>query len=219
MWDIQRGSAVRMFTGHTGNVTCLAASPDGKMLASADDKGDVIVWDLAAGRLIKRLRGHARGGVWALDWSVESSVLASGGMDGTVRIWDVQPFSTANHGTNNTIGSGNVEDAKTTTGDGFNTNGVNNSNAVNGIDSVAATSGSNLSNGVGGGSSSITNSITNASTTVNAGNTSGIPKKTKGKDVIVSPEQISAFPTKKSPIYELRFTQMNLVMAGGVYLP
>ena len=42
--------------------------------------------------------------------------------------------------------------------------------------------------------------------------------KTK-KDVVVSLDQISAFPTKKSPVYKVRFTQMNLVVAGGAYLP
>lgn len=44
-------------------------------------------------------------------------------------------------------------------------------------------------------------------------------KKGKGKEVTVSLDQISAFPTKKSPVYKVRFTQMNLVVAGGAYLP
>ncbi|KAF2219908.1 transcription initiation factor TFIID, subunit TAF5 [Elsinoe ampelina] len=164
MWDVQRGSAVRMFTGHTGNITALAASPSGKMLASADDRGEVIVWDLAAGRLLKRMRGHARGGVWSLDWSVESTVLVSGGADATVRVWDVQPISSAVGETR----SGEAGQGKT--------------------DGAAAAA------GVSG-------------------------KKGKVKDVVVSPEQISAFPTKKSPVYKVRFTQMNLVLAGGAYLP
>jgi transcription initiation factor TFIID subunit 5 len=47
------------------------------------------------------------------------------------------------------------------------------------------------------------------------GNSKG---KTK-KDVVVSPDQISAFPTKKSPVYKVGFTNMNLVVAGGAYLP
>ena len=35
------------------------------------------------------MRGHGKGGVWSLSWSVESSVLVSGGADMTVRVWDV----------------------------------------------------------------------------------------------------------------------------------
>lgn len=164
MWDIQRGTAVRLFTGHLGNVTALAAAPSGKMVASADDRGEIILWELATGRLVKRMRGHGRGGIWSMSWSVESTVLVSGGADGTVRVWDVQPSSVATDG--KIVGEG----------------------------------------GTG--------------TKVDAGslNVAG-PKKAKGKDVVVSPDQISAFPTKKSPVYSVRFTPMNLVVAGGVYLP
>lgn len=164
MWDIQRGQAVRIFTGHVGNVTALSCSPSGKMVASADDRGEIILWDLARGRLVKRMRGHGRGGIWSLDWSVESSVLVSGGADGTVRVWDMQP---------NGDGQGKVV-------------------------------------GEGGTGTKID------------GATSGGGAGTKGKskkDVVVSPDQISAFPTKKSPVYKVGFTQMNLVIAGGAYLP
>lgn len=166
MWDVQRGSAVRIFTGHTGNVTSLACAPNGKVIASADDKGEILLWDIAAGRLMKRMRGHSRGGIWSLDWSVESSVLISAGADGTVRVWDVQPKTEAN---GKIIGEG---------GNGMKIDG---SSAGTGASSTA--------------------------------------KGKAKKDVVVSPDQISAFPTKKSPVYKVKFTQMNLVVAGGVYLP
>ena len=164
MWDIVRGSAVRLFTGHVGNITALACSPSGHIIASADDRGEIILWSLPTGRLIKRMRGHGRGGIWSLDWSVESTVLVSGGADGTVRVWDVQP---------------NKESQGKVVGEG---------GAGNKIDGA----------------------------TVGAG---AVTKSKAKKDVVVSPDQISAFPTKKSPVYKARFTQMNLVMAGGAYLP
>ena len=163
MWDIVRGTAVRLFTGHVGNVTALACAPNGHTLASADDRGEIILWSLAGGRLIKRMRGHGRGGIWSLDWSVESTVLVSGGADGTVRVWDVQA---------------NKESTGKVVGEG----------------------------GTG--------------TKIDGSSVSGAPAKSKAKkDVVVSPDQISAFPTKKSPVYKVRFTQMNLVVAGGAYLP
>ncbi|KAK5173182.1 Transcription initiation factor TFIID subunit 5 [Saxophila tyrrhenica] len=169
MWDITRGSAVRLFTGHVGNVTALACAPNGHVVASADDRGEIILWSLATGRLTKRMRGHGRGGIWSLDWSVESSVLVSGGADGTVRVWDVQPNKESNGKVVGEGGAGTKIDGAT--------------------------------NGVG------TGAVTKTGT--------GKAKK----DVVVSPDQISAFPTKKSPVYNVRFTQMNLVMAGGAYLP
>jgi transcription initiation factor TFIID subunit 5 len=164
MWEIVRGSAVRLFTGHTGNITALSCSPSGHIIASADDRGEIILWSLPTGRLVKRMRGHGRGGIWSLDWSVESTVLVSGGADGTVRVWDVQP---------------NKESQGKVVGEG---------GAGTKIDGAS----------VGGGA---------------------VTKSKSKKDVVVSPDQISAFPTKKSPVYKTRFTQMNLVMAGGAYMP
>jgi transcription initiation factor TFIID subunit 5 len=167
MWAITTGNAVRMFSGHTGNVTAMECSRDGKILASADDAGSIFLWDLAPGRLLKRMRGHGNGGIWSLSWSVESTVLVSGGADGTVRVWDVSGPQDASQG--RVVGEG---------GAGTKIDGGN------APASAAASS-----------------------------------KKKKGKDVVVTPDQISAFPTKKSPVYKVKFTNMNLIIAGGAYLP
>ncbi|KAJ5934050.1 hypothetical protein N7466_003597 [Penicillium verhagenii] len=168
MWAVTTGNAVRMFTGHTGNITAMECSRDGKILASADDQGSIFLWDLAPGRLLKRMRGHGKGGIWSLSWSVESTVLVSGGADGTVRIWDV-------------TGPQDATQARTT--------------------------------GEGSGAAKI--DATNAT----AGAAAAQNKKKKGKDVVVTPDQISAFPTKKTTLYKVKFTNMNLVVAGGAYLP
>lgn len=172
MWAVSSGYPVRMFTGHTGNVTCLACSPSGKVLASADDAGTIILWDLASGRLRKRMRGHARGGIWSVAWSMESTVLTSGGADGTVRVWDVEPPEPVKDG--NSLTSGRPA------ADG------NNGQKIEGNAQIQTVAGAG---------------------------------KKKGKDVVVTADQISAFPTKKSPVYKVRFTRQNLVIAGGAYLP
>lgn len=167
MWDVSRGSAVRLFTGHASNVTCVSCAPSGRILASADDSGTILLWDLANGRRIKQLRGHSRGGIWSLSWSVESSLLVSGGADNTVRVWDVlQQTDTTGKASGDANGAGAAK-----------------------ADAAGAV------NAVGAG------------------------KKGRGKDATVTGDQISAFPTKKSPVYKVRFTNMNLVLAGGAYMP
>ena len=170
MWDISRGNPVRMFTGHTGVITAVECSPDGRTLASADDQGSIFLWDLASGTRIKRMRGHGKGGIWSLTWSVESSVLVSGGADMTVRVWDV-------------IQKPNAQGAEA----GGKTDG-----AAGGAVTAA-----------GSGA---------------AGAANQAQKKSK-KDVVVTQDQISAFPTKKSPVYKVAFTRSNLVLAGSAYLP
>lgn len=170
MWDVNRGTAVRIFTGHTSSITAIACAPSGRALASADDSGAIMIWDLASGRRTKRMRGHAKGGIWSLSWSVESSLLVTGGADSTVRVWDVLLPT----------------DGAKAAGDG----------AVK-ADGTAITS----------------------STTVSSAMTTAAGKNSKTKDALVTADQISAFPTKKSPVYRVRFTNMNLVVAGGAYMP
>jgi WD40 repeat protein len=83
------GNAV--FTGHTGGVTSVAFSPDGKILASASRDGTVRLWNVATHSQIgKPLTGHT-GGVTSVAFSPDGKTLATGTgyRDRTVRLWDV----------------------------------------------------------------------------------------------------------------------------------
>jgi len=64
----------------------LAFSPDGKKLASATGKG-VLVYDWPLGDTFT-LEAHGQN-VTALSFSPDSKLLASGGLDKTIRIWDM----------------------------------------------------------------------------------------------------------------------------------
>jgi transcription initiation factor TFIID subunit 5 len=52
-----------------------------------------------------------------------------------------------------------------------------------------------------------------------SGTTGTVTSKKSKKDVVVTPDQIGAFPTKKSPVYKVFFSRSNLVMAGSAYMP
>lgn len=188
MWSVVTGACVRVFAGHTDHITALECAPNGKILASADLAGNIFFWDLAKGTRIKRSRGHGRGGIWSLSFSVESNVLASGGQDGTVRLWDVEepvdPHKAAAHA--------GLEAAAA-------------SAAADGAAATGAATDASRANAAAGQSTAVPTST-------------GTQKK-KGKEVMVTHDQISAFPTKKTPVMRVKFTRMNLVMVGGCYDP
>ena len=67
-------------------------SPDGKMLACAEDHNRVLVYEVATGKPRRELRGH-QAAVRALAWSADGRFLVSGSMDATALVWDVTGHS------------------------------------------------------------------------------------------------------------------------------
>jgi transcription initiation factor TFIID subunit 5 len=88
LWDVQRGTCVRVFTGHTGSINTVAVSPNGRLMASAGEDKSIIIWDLGTGKKLKSMTGHT-GYIYTISFNTESTVLVSGSADGTVRVWDV----------------------------------------------------------------------------------------------------------------------------------
>ena len=75
------------------HVLCTAWSPTGRMYASGDKNGDVIIWNTKNGEMICKLSGH-RQWVTSLSWEPlhlngKCDRLASSSRDGTVVVWNV----------------------------------------------------------------------------------------------------------------------------------
>jgi WD40 repeat protein/DNA-binding SARP family transcriptional activator len=81
--------------GHTEDVRSVAISPDGRRLASGDDDGAIIVWNLEeanedlASEQTTLLTGHSDS-ITSLAYSPDGQILASGGFDAAVRLWDAE---------------------------------------------------------------------------------------------------------------------------------
>lgn len=78
---------------HLGDhVVRLAWSPNGEMLAAAMVGGPIALFD-ATGKLLRELSGHKMGTL-SISWSADSQLLASGGQDGSARVWEVRTGDT-----------------------------------------------------------------------------------------------------------------------------
>lgn len=71
---------------HSSNVTCVAWSQDGKMVATGSSDCKILVWDAKSGEMISSCNGH-QGAVQAITF-VDSSKLFSGSSDKTAALWD-----------------------------------------------------------------------------------------------------------------------------------
>ncbi len=84
----QLGSGLLTLVGQATDISSLAYSPDGKLLATAcPSDRTVYVWDAEAGTLLRSLRGHADA-VTAVAFTPDGKQLVSAGLDRTVRFWD-----------------------------------------------------------------------------------------------------------------------------------
>ena len=75
--------------GHSGAVSSVCYSPDGKYIASASAVHDhtIKLWELATGRVVRTLIGHT-GDINSVTYSLDGKYLASGAYDGA-KIWEV----------------------------------------------------------------------------------------------------------------------------------
>lgn len=78
-----------VYRGHTGEVWCVAVSPDGQLLATGGKDRTVCLWSTQSGALLQTLKAH-RGVVTAVAFSGDGELLVSGGCDGAVIAWRVE---------------------------------------------------------------------------------------------------------------------------------
>lgn len=88
IYQTKDGKQTGLIKKHTEWVTAITYSPDGKYLATADRNGGVEIWESAAEpKPFNSLTGH-KSAVSALAFM--PGVLASGGEDGTIKLWNVK---------------------------------------------------------------------------------------------------------------------------------
>lgn len=94
LWDVQAGTELRQFTGHTEPIQCAQFSPDSRLVASGsgillDSKDPTVrIWEVSTGREIASTR-HV-GIVTSVTFSQSGKRAASCSLDTTIRILDLE---------------------------------------------------------------------------------------------------------------------------------
>jgi WD40 repeat protein len=75
--------------GHTGEVTSVAFSPDGKRVVTGSFDHTARVWDLSGGPPAATVLGGDGGRVWSVAFGPDGKRVATGSDDGMARVWDL----------------------------------------------------------------------------------------------------------------------------------
>ncbi|KAG2032003.1 quinon protein alcohol dehydrogenase-like superfamily [Suillus americanus] len=103
LWDIDTCKVIAKWTGHTNDVVSVCWSRDGRRVLSGSDDGTARQWDVETGDeesgetiLASIKTGHKE--VWAVVYSPDMTLIATGGRDGpateelkySIQIWDAK---------------------------------------------------------------------------------------------------------------------------------
>lgn len=101
LWDVKRAETLLTIplSETDGWLDSLAFSPCSRYLASGSGwrrgmgikKVAIRLWNVASGENIATFRGHPTD-IQSLAFSPDGTILASGGYDGSILLWDLKPF-------------------------------------------------------------------------------------------------------------------------------
>ena len=74
--------------GHSAGVNAVAYSTDGKLLATGDIRGAVILWEAQTGRELRSLDGTSGGEIYSVAFSPDGAFVLTGHHDKLARLWD-----------------------------------------------------------------------------------------------------------------------------------
>ena len=104
LWDVNKDKLKITLVGHLvknnpiqiqsgyhlpSQIDSIAFSPNGKLLANGSLTGEIRLWNINSGRLIRKLTDQY-GFIKSLSFSPDGELLASGSDDGSILVWDIE---------------------------------------------------------------------------------------------------------------------------------
>lgn len=191
LWATDHVYPLRIFAGHINDVDCVEFHPNSNYVFTGSADKTARMWDVQTGSAVRIFMGHT-GAINCMAVSPDGRWLASAGEDAVVNVWD----------------AGSGRRLKTMRGHGrlsiyllaFSRDG-----------SVLVSGGADNSVRVW----DVRKGTSDAAPAPEAFGPERKPDKAR-KEIVASPDHMTAYFTKKTPVYKVHFSRRNLCLAGGV---
>ncbi|KAJ6260934.1 Xenin [Drechslerella dactyloides] len=226
VWSAEHIAPVRIFAGHLESINRVAWHPNSAYVFTGSTDKTLRMWDMQQGTSVRLFNGHTAP-VRCQEVSPNGKYLASGADDGTINIWDIgmgRRIKTMRGHARVPIWnlSWSVEGQVLVSGSADSSIrvwsvGEDKGNNAAGTGTVGAEM---VINGIGGLPG---DSTTKVELTAASGATAlpglGVKGRKDKKEVVATNDHLAVYYTKKTPVYTVKFTRKNLVLAAGAYLP
>lgn len=197
LWATDHIYPLRIFAGHINDVDCIEFHPNSNYVFTGSSDKSCRMWDVQTGNCVRVFMGHT-GPVNCMAVSPDGRWLASAGEDSVINIWDCgsgrRLKSMKGHGRSSIYSLAFSRDGTVLVSGGAD-------NTVRVWDVKLNT------NDAGPEPEAFNND------TINSGKTADKSRK----EIIATSDHMTAYFTKRTPVYKVHFTRRNLCLAGGAF--
>ncbi|KAF3901671.1 Xenin [Orbilia brochopaga] len=227
VWSTEHIAPLRIFAGHLESINKVVWHPNSAYVVTGSTDKTLRMWDMQQGSSVRLFNGHTAP-VRCQEVSPNGKYLASAADDGTINIWDIgmgRRIKTMRGHARVPIWSlsWSVEGEILVSGSADNTIrvwSVGEDKGNNAAGSSGTVGAEMVINGIGGLPGDASTKVDGTA----AAGAAGLPglgakgRKDK-KEVVATNDHLAVYYTKKTPVYTVKFTKKNLVLAAGAYLP